>query len=74
MAAPTQDKIQITPARISDIANDLKTKHTPAIAKEIDALFAPLTRELPPTKVKLDAALSPSCANNNQNVGKLFNG
>jgi len=57
MAAPTQDKMQITPARISDIANDLKSKHTPAIAKEIDALFAPLTRELPPTKVKLDACL-----------------
>jgi len=56
MAAPTQDKMQITPARISDIANDLKSRHTPAIAKEIDALFAPLMRELPPTQVKLGAS------------------
>ena len=47
----------VSAARIAEVCKEIKAKHTPARAKEIDALFEPLKHECAPVKVKLNGGL-----------------
>lgn len=47
----------MTAERIAEVCKEIKDKHTPERAKEIDALFKPLESERAPVKVQLDDRL-----------------
>ena len=47
----------VTPAQIAEATSKIKARHTPAIAKDIDALFTRMSREQAPVKVKLNRPL-----------------